>query len=105
MYYGVAGSYSNNQVHHISLHKRITHNSRNNASNDNNDNNSDNNKSNHRGDKDRNNDNTKVEWVINMSNTPLMEAKRLLLARGPNFMVVPKQPPEREYVVALEEVC
>ena len=79
-------SYSNNNVNNSSLHNRNTHNSSNNAVNDiknmdnynncnnngyNSNNTSDNNNNNHRGDSDinKNSDDTKIKWVINMSNT------------------------------------
>ena len=44
-------------------------------------------------------------WVRNISKTPLTEAQEHLLAHGPNFAAVPRQPPIGEYVVALEKVC
>ena len=33
------------------------------------------------------------KWVINLSNKPLTPAQRSVLAKGPNFAVNPKQPP------------
>ena len=44
-------------------------------------------------------------WVKNISRTPHTEAQEQLLAHGPNFAVVPRQLPIREYVAAVEKVC
>ena len=33
------------------------------------------------------------KWVINLSSKPLTPAQRSVLAKGPNFAVSPKQPP------------
>ena len=44
-------------------------------------------------------------WVRNISRTPLTEAQEQLLAHGPNFVVVFRQLPIREYVAAVEKVC
>ena len=33
------------------------------------------------------------KWVINLSNKPLTPAQRSVLAKGPNFVVTPRQPP------------
>ena len=33
------------------------------------------------------------KWVINLSNKPLTQAQRSVLAKEPNFVVSPKQPP------------
>ena len=51
---------------------------------------------------DRNKENT---WVRNLSNTPLTNAQEKVLARGPNFAIVPKVPPVVEYMVAIEKAC
>ena len=40
-----------------------------------------------------------------MSKTPLTKAQEKVLARGPNFAIVPKEPPVIEYVVAIEKAC
>ena len=61
------------------------HNSINNVGNENNDNDINKNKS-HMGDIDNN---TTNKWVVNISSMPLTDAQRTLLARGPNFTVVP----------------
>ena len=84
-HYGCVCSYTSNHVHNIGLHNRNVHNSSSNAGSDNNDNNSDNRNSSHRGDSDRNNDDAKMKWVVSMSNTPLTEVQRSLLARGAQF--------------------
>ena len=36
------------------------------------------------------------KWVINLSNKPLTPAQRSVLAKGPNFVVTPRQPPNLE---------
>ena len=45
------------------------------------------------------------KWVINLSNKPLTPAQRSVLAKGPNFVVTPRQPPNLEYVTAIEATC
>ena len=45
------------------------------------------------------------KWVINLSSKPLTPAQRSVLAKGPNFMVSPKQPPNLEYITAKEAAC
>ena len=45
------------------------------------------------------------KWVINLSNKPLTPAQRSVLAKGPNFAVTPRQPPNLEYIAAIEAVC
>ena len=42
------------------------------------------------------------KWVINLSSKPLTLAQRSVLAKGPNFAVTPKQPPNLEYITAIE---
>ena len=49
--------------------------------------------------------NTKQKWVINLSNTPLTPAQESLLAKGPNFAIVPKYAPKESYITAVEEAC
>ena len=44
-------------------------------------------------------------WVRNISKTPLTEAKNSLLSHGPNFVIVPREPPTCEYIVAMEKAC
>ena len=45
------------------------------------------------------------KWVINLSSKPLTPAQRCVLAKGPNFAVSPKQPPNLEYITAIEGAC
>ena len=45
------------------------------------------------------------KWVINLSNKPLTPAQRSVLAKGPNFAVTPRQPPNLEYITAIETAC
>ena len=44
-------------------------------------------------------------WVRNLSKTPLTNAQEKVLVRGPNFDIVPKEPPVIEYVAAIEKAC
>ena len=44
-------------------------------------------------------------WVRNISRTPLTEAQMKLLSHGPNYAVVPKNPPIMEYIAAIEKAC
>ena len=61
---------------------------------------SDNNNNNH-----SNTNTIGTHWVRNLSKTPLTEAQECLLAHGPNFVIVPKEPPICEYIVATEKAC
>ena len=45
------------------------------------------------------------KWVINVSSKPLTPAQRSVLAKGPNFVVAPKQPPNLQYITAIEAAC
>ena len=45
------------------------------------------------------------KWVRNISKTPLTKTQEKLLAHGPNFVIVPKEPPTTEYIVAIEKAC
>ena len=45
------------------------------------------------------------KWVINLSNKPLTPTQRSVLAKGPNFAVTPTQPPNLEYITAIEAAC
>ena len=45
------------------------------------------------------------KWVINLSSKPLTPAQRSVLAKGPNFAVTHKQPPNLEYITAIEAAC
>ena len=40
-----------------------------------------------------------------MSSKPLTQAQRSVLAKGPNFEVTPRHPPNLEYIMAIEAVC
>ena len=45
------------------------------------------------------------KWVINLSSKPLTKAQRSVLAKGPNYAVSPKHPPNLEYITAIEAAC
>ena len=45
------------------------------------------------------------KWVINLSNKPLTAAQRSVLAKGPNYVVTPRHPPNLEYITAIEAAC
>ena len=45
------------------------------------------------------------KWVINISNKPLTPAQRSVLAKVPNLVVTPRQPPNLEYITAIEAAC
>ena len=45
------------------------------------------------------------KWAINLSSKPLTNAQRSVLAKGPNFAVSPKHPPNLEYITAIEATC
>ena len=45
------------------------------------------------------------KWVINLSSKPLTPAQRSILAKGPNFAVTPRHPPNLEYITAIEAAC
>ena len=45
------------------------------------------------------------KWVINFSSKPLTSAQRSVLAKGPNFVVSLKQPPNLEYITAIDTAC
>ena len=40
-----------------------------------------------------------------MSKTPLTQAQEKLLLHGPNFIILPKEPPTSVYIVAIEKAC
>ena len=44
-------------------------------------------------------------WARNLSKTPLTEAQEFLVAHGPNFVIVPKEPPTCEYIAATQKAC
>ena len=45
------------------------------------------------------------KWVINLSKKPLIEPQVKLLAHGPNYAVIPINPPIGEYITAVEKTC
>ena len=45
------------------------------------------------------------KWFINLSGKPLTQAQRSVLAKGPNFAVSSRNPPNLEYITAIESVC
>ena len=45
------------------------------------------------------------KWVINLSSSPLTPAQRSVLAKGPNVVVTSRQPPNLEYITAIEAAC
>ena len=47
----------------------------------------------------------KNNWVRNLSKMLLTDAEERLLAHGPNFSIVPKEPPILEYITAIEKSC
>ena len=51
------------------------------------------------------NEEPNAKWVINLSNKPLTPSQRSVLAKGPNFVVTPRQPPNLEYITAIEAAC
>ena len=50
-------------------------------------------------------DTSTSKWVKNLSDKPLTQAQRSLLAHGPNYAVIPKNPPKEEYIAAIEQTC
>ena len=51
-----------------------------------------------------------LDWTLKIKTTgsgtfPLTDAEERLLAHGPNFSVVPKEPPILEYITAIEKSC
>ena len=46
--------------------------------------------------------NLNPKWVINLSSKLLTKAQRSVLAKGPNFVVSPRHPPNFEYITAIE---
>ena len=49
--------------------------------------------------------NRQNKWVINISSKPLTPDQEKLLAHGPNYAIVPKDPPIVQYVAAVEHAC
>ena len=46
-----------------------------------------------------------AKWFINLSSKPLTKPQRCVLAKGPNFVISPKHPPNLEYITAIEAAC
>ena len=46
-----------------------------------------------------------TKWGIILSSKPLTQAQRSVLAKGPNFAVSPRHPPNLEYIIAIESAC
>ena len=44
-------------------------------------------------------------WVKNLSDKPLTQAQRRLLAHGPNYAIIPRNHPKEEYIAAIEQAC
>ena len=44
-------------------------------------------------------------WVRNMSRIPLTKAEKSLLGHGPNFVMIPKNPPTCDYIATTEKAC
>ena len=53
----------------------------------------------------QNNGQNKNKWVINISDKPLTADEEKLLAHGPNYAIVSKEPPIVQYVAAIEHAC
>ena len=49
--------------------------------------------------------NRQNKWVINISSKPLTPDQEKLLAHGPNYAIVPRNPPIVQYVAAVEHAC
>ena len=45
------------------------------------------------------------KWVHNLSSTLLTDAQMKVLSRGPNFAIVPRNPPVDKYIVSIENAC
>ena len=50
-------------------------------------------------------ENPNPKWVINLFSKPLTQAQRSVLAKSPNFAVIPRHPPNLEYITAIEATC
>ena len=48
---------------------------------------------------------TKSKWVISLSSHPLTPAQVSLLSKGPNFAFAPNNPPNVEFISAIESAC
>ena len=50
-------------------------------------------------------DTSTSKWFKNLSDKPLTQAQTSLLAHGPNYTIIPKNPPKEEYIAAIEQAC
>ena len=76
------------------------------ALNSNNSNNSNSNTSNNERDLKRNQKrNQSQKWLHNLSSTPFTDAQMKILSRGPNFAILPRNPPVGEYIASIENAC
>ena len=51
------------------------------------------------------NNNQANKWVVKLSSVPLTPAQESLLSKGPNFAPAPLNPPNMEFISAIESVC
>ena len=52
-----------------------------------------------------NNINNVTKWVVTISSSPLTPAQESLSSKGPNFALAPTNPPNVEFILAVESVC
>ena len=45
------------------------------------------------------------KWITNLSSKPLTQVHGSVLAKGPNFAISPRHPPNLECITAIESVC
>ena len=45
------------------------------------------------------------KWLVNLSKSSLTQAQESLLSRGPNFPLAPTNPPNAEFILAVESAC
>ena len=45
------------------------------------------------------------KWIHNLSKTPLLKDQEKVLARGPNYAVVAREPPVGKYIAQIERMC
>ena len=50
-------------------------------------------------------DTSTSKWVKSLSNKPLTQTQTHLVAHGPNYAILPRNPPKEEYIAAIEQVC
>ena len=46
-----------------------------------------------------------LKWVVNLSKTHLTPAQESLLSKGSNFAIAPNNPPNVDFITAIESVC